>query len=680
MIGMKSVYRLLALAVALVLLNPSPANAARVLLLVDSQSADSAALQTALVAAGNTVTQFRPEDQYALVPALSDFDVVVHMDGTTFNQRMPIATQRALVQFVRNGGGFVGAQWLGFEERTGIQTDMSDLVLMSYNLGQINCATCTLTVVPGQAAHPVLSGIPATFTVTGGFWDVSPKTFAVNPPTVLLRINGANAVLVRQVDQGRVVNFTAAVNFSPLLVANPRITQLYVNAVAWVAARANSAPTARIAPPPTVHAGEDITLDGSGSFDPDSNAITYRWTLTPPRGSRAVLIDPAAVRTRFTADIPGDYAIQLIVNDGTVDSAPTTATASSRNGAPNADAGEDQAIVLKGTVVQLSGAASSDSDGDRLTYAWTFVSRPPGSKAELDAPTSATPRFTADINGKYVATLQVSDPFGATGSDSVTVSFNNLAPVADAGVDRVAFVGNIVVASGGAADGNGDPLTYRWSLLFAPAGSFAELTGANTLAPSFVANVAGTYVLQLIANDGIVDSVPDTTVVEVVVTDDAATRTIQELITYINSLPNKDAHGRKVFKSKGARRELVQGLMVALQMIKQHEFSAALKLLSHGGKRAIDGCAGHGAADLNDLIRTCVEQSPAYARLTEAIGYLAEAPDRQPRRHRNKRHASHDRDDDDNRRDHRSEHDRGHRSDHDRAHRFDHDRGDRGHR
>ncbi len=204
------------------------------------------------------------------------------------------------------------------------------------------------------------------------------------------------------------------------------------------------------------------------------------------------------------------------------------------------------------------------------------------------------------------------------------------------------------------------------------------MAGANTLAPSFVANVAGTYVLQLIANDSIVDSVPDTTIVEVIVTDDAATRTIQELIAYINSLPNKDAHGRKVFKSKDARRELVQALMVALQMIKHHEFRATLKLLSHGGKRTIDGCASHGVADRNDLIRTCAEQSPAFALLTKAIGHLAEAPDQQPRRHRHHRHGSHDRDDDrdrDDHRDHHSDHDRDHRPERDRGHRSGHDRG-----
>jgi hypothetical protein len=685
MLGMKSVCRLLAVAVALVLMNSSPANAARVLLLVDSQSAESTVLQTALEAAGNTVTQFRPEHQYALVPALSNFDVVVHMDGTTFNQPMPVATQEALVQFVRDGGGFVGAQWLGFEESRGIQVRMSDLVLMGFNAGQLICKTistgCRLSRVQGQEGHPLVSGVPASFTVDTGFWDVSPTSFGVNPPTVLMTVNGANAVLVRQVDQGRVVNFTAALNFDRdtyglLLANNSPMTRLYVNAVAWVAARANSAPTAKIAPPAAVNAGEIVILNGSGSFDPDGNAITYHWALTPPLGSKAVLSNPSAVNPAFTADIPGDYVVRLIVNDGTVDSAPATAIVNS-NGVPMADAGPDQLIVLDGTVVQLIGDASSDPDGDQLTYAWTFVSRPPGSKAELDAPTFARPRFTADIKGSYVATLLVSDPSGAKNGDSVTVSFNNLAPVANAGVDRVAFVGSIVVANGSAADGNGDPLTYRWSLLSVPAGSFAELAGANTLAPSFVANVAGTYVLQLIANDGIVDSDPDTSVVEVIVTDDAATRTIQALIAYINSLPAKDAHGRRVFKSKDARREVMQELMGALRMIKDHELGGARKLLSHGGKRRMDGCAVHGAADRNDLIRTCAEQSPAFALLTKAIGHLAEAPDQQPRRHRHHRHGSHDRDDDrdrDHHRDHHPDHDRDHRPDRDRGHRSGHDR------
>ena len=643
MLNFKHIYRPLALAIGLMFLNPSPADAARVLLMVDAAGDEATTLHTAFVSAGHNVTQVDPEYSYSLTPALSNFDVVVHMNGATHDEAMSVPVQEALVQFVRGGGGFVGSQWLGFEEKAAkTQVKMSDLVLMGYGAPPIvGCQGCNLTVVPGQEGHAMLKGIPSSSVVNGGFWDGSKKSFAVNPPTVLMKINTHDAVLVRQVDQGRVVNFTVGINFDIdsyglVLPNNPRITQLYVNAVSWVAAKANSAPTAVIAPVDALHAGKNVTLDGSASVDPDGNSMTYRWTLTRPAGSTAALNDPSAVMPTFTADKLGAYSVQLIVNDGTVDSAPVTATISPTNGGPSADAGPDQLLIMTGSTVQLNGSNSSDPDGDPLIYTWTLV-RPSGSAAELVAPDSAIPTFRADVNGTYVATLQVSDPFGATSGDEVTISFDNLPPVANAGPDLVVVLGNMVIAQGSATDRNGDRLTHRWSMSAKPAGSLAALVGADTLTPSFNADLPGTFVVQLIANDGRVDSEADSAVVEVITTNDATTQAVQDLIAYINGLPNRDASGHKVFKSKNARRVLVHELMEALRMIKHSKFRAALALLSNNEKRAMDGCIASKSADRNDLIRTCKEQSMAYEMLTEAIGYLAEAPNRAPRLDRNKR-------------------------------------------
>ncbi|MFM9888407.1 MAG: PKD domain-containing protein [Burkholderiales bacterium] len=640
---LKHIYRPLALAIGLMFLNPSPADAARVLLMLDAPSSESTILHTALSNAGHQVTAVGPEYTYSLAPALSNFDVVVHLNGATYDTAMPVPTQEALVQFVRSGGGFVGAQFLGFEEWATGQINMSDLVLMSFGSETIEgCASCKLGVVPGQEGHPVMKGIPASTVVNGGFWDGSKKNFAVNPPTALMKINNtSDAVLVRQLDQGRVVNFTAGVNFEPasygfVLQDHPPITQLYVNAVSWVSARANSAPTAVIAPVTALHVGKTVTVDGSGSVDPDGNAMKYRWTLTRPPGSVAELSDPSAVMPTFAADKVGVYSVQLIVNDGTVDSTPVTATISPTNGVPSADAGPDQLLIMTGSTVQLNGSNSSDPDGDSLTYSWKLV-RPSGSAAELVGPGSATPTFRADVNGTYVATLEVNDRFGGTSGDEVTVTFDNLPPIANAGPDQVVGLGNMVIAQGSASDRNGDRLTHRWSMSAKPAGSLAALAGADTLNPSFNADMPGTFVLQLIANDGRVDSEADPAVVEVITTNDATTQAVQELIAYLNGLPNRDASGHKVFKSKYARRVLVHELMEALRMIKQSRFRAALALLSHNEKRAMDGCFTGKSADRNDLIRTCKEQSKAYEMLNEAIGYLAESPNRAPRLDRNKR-------------------------------------------
>lgn len=648
-------FLVLAFATIFGALSCTTALAARVLLLADVPGNNTPALIAALQAAGHTVTVFAPEYNYSGTPSLADFDVVVHLDGDTYNNPMSVATQVALVQFVQNGGGFVGAQWLGYEESTNRkQTNMSDLVLLSHNRnGGQNCSNCsiTYTAVPGQESHPVLAGLPASFTFTALSHDASPKTFTGNPPMPLMTIQtGAPGVLVRKVEAGHVVNFSVAVNYEDptgLLLQNQNWQRLYVNAVGW--AVGNRPPTAVIAPQGAVHAGDLVALDGSGSTDPDGNALTYRWTLvSQPVGSGAVLSDPSAILPNFTADKTGDYQVSLVVNDGRVDSAAATLLISSLNGAPVADAGPDQLITLVGTQVQLDGSASFDPDGDALTYVWTLVSAPTGSAAALDNPAAVAPGFVADVNGQYLLTMQVTDRFGASVTDDVEVSFNNLAPVANAGADQAPLVGSSVTLPGSGSDANGDPLTFRWSLLSIPAGSTAALMGAATDTAGFTADTSGTYVAQLIVNDGIVDSAPDTVTVQAGTARDAATATLQELIAYLSGVPLTDAQGQKVYRSLGAKKALTRHLQTALRLIEHGHLREALKLLGQDLRR-LDGCARTGAADRNDWIRVCQYQTPVYNLLTETIKYLQEVSrggrirfDRDRRDH--DRHVGHDRD------------------------------------
>ncbi len=85
----------------------------------------------------------------------------------------------------------------------------------------------------------------------------------------------------------------------------------------------NSPPVANSGAFQLVTAGDSVTLDASGSYDIDGDALTYSWSFTTrPAGSTAVLSDPAAMNPTFTADLGGGYSLSLTVNDGTVDSDP----------------------------------------------------------------------------------------------------------------------------------------------------------------------------------------------------------------------------------------------------------------------------------------------------------------------------------------------------------------------
>jgi DUF971 family protein len=273
----------------------------------------------------------------------------------------------------------------------------------------------------------------------------------------------------------------------------------------------NSAPVANAGPDQSGVNGQSITLNGSGSSDVDGNSLTYSWSFTSrPDGSTAVLSSKTVVNPFFTIDKTGNYTVQLIVNDGTVNSAPDTVSISTINSAPVANAGPDQSGV-NGQSITLNGSGSSDVDGNSLTYSWSFTSRPVGSTAALSSKTVVNPFFTIDKSGNYTVQLIVNDGTVNSAPDTVTISTENSVPVANAGTDQTVMVNDTVTLDGGGSlDADEDPLSYVWSLIVKPAESNAVLSNPATVSPSFTADVVGSYVVQLIVNDGTDNSASDT--------------------------------------------------------------------------------------------------------------------------------------------------------------------------
>jgi hypothetical protein len=270
-------------------------------------------------------------------------------------------------------------------------------------------------------------------------------------------------------------------------------------------------PTANAGPAQTVAIGATVQLDGTGSTDQTGTLLTYSWSFVSiPSGSAATLVNPTSPKPTFVADVYGNYTVQLVVNDGYHNSSPSQVIISTQDSAPVANAGANQTVPI-GTTVQLNGSGSTDVDGQPLTYSWSFVSVPTGSKSTLTNPTSVNPTFTTDRAGSYVVQLVVNDGILNSAPASVTISSQDVAPVANAGPNQTVTVGTTVQLNGsGSTDVDGNPLTYQWSFLSIPTGSSATLSNATIVNPTFVADVPGNFVVQLIVNDGILNSTPAT--------------------------------------------------------------------------------------------------------------------------------------------------------------------------
>ncbi len=214
-------------------------------------------------------------------------------------------------------------------------------------------------------------------------------------------------------------------------------------------------------------------------------------TVTGSTAAKAVIqIDPTAA--------PGGRTV--VVSTGA-----QTASASFLISAPHqppvADAGPQQLVNI-GSVVQLDGSRSTSPSGSPLTFSWSLTSVPANSSARLSEPTLVNPTFAADVAGQYTAQLTVSDGV-ATTSASVTITTRNTAPVANAGTDQTVAAGSVVHLDGsGSTDADGDSLTYSWVITSKPTGSNAALSNASSITPTFVADAAGTYTIQLSVNDG----------------------------------------------------------------------------------------------------------------------------------------------------------------------------------
>ncbi len=230
-------------------------------------------------------------------------------------------------------------------------------------------------------------GDPLTYTWTGPFPEGGGTVLGVTamvtlPPgvhTVTLSVDDGN---------GGMGSDTVDITVNQIPVANAGLDQLVT-----------------VAPGDTAM----VTLDGSGSSDPDGDPLTYAWTNS---FGNVMGVMPTVTLAA------GVHVITLTVDDGKGGSDADTVEITV-NQAPVAVAGPNQVTEVppgKTAAVTLGGAGSFDPDGDALTFTWTN---------SFGTAMGVMPIVLLPA-GVHVVMLTVDDGKGGMDTDTVTITVDEV--------------------------------------------------------------------------------------------------------------------------------------------------------------------------------------------------------------------------------------------------------------
>ncbi len=217
---------------------------------------------------------------------------------------------------------------------------------------------------------------------------------------------------------------------------------------------ANVAPAVDALQNATVVAGDPVSITGRFT-DPGADS----WTATVDYGDGSG-IQPLALRPdktfelRHTYAAAGTFTVNVAVkdDDGGIGSGRVKVIVQPRNRPPVAVL-QGPSNPSEGQAYKLSGAGSSDPDGDALSYAWSFGDG--GSASGKDV------THTFADNRVYPVSLTVTDPGGLSTTKTLSLAVANAVPEVNAGPDVSIAPGATLSATGRFTDLGADTWTAK---------------------------------------------------------------------------------------------------------------------------------------------------------------------------------------------------------------------------
>ena len=330
--------------------------------------------------------------------------------------------------------------------------------------GSSKSGSASLTVnalvffVSSNNAHPTI-GLPFLLTVRAARADNSTDTtfngiihFTSTDPTASLPPD----TLLSPADAG-------VKTFSDVIVNASGATTITATNATYavtgsVSVTGNHPPVAAFTITPSASNPAQVTLDASGSSDPDTGqTLTYLWTYGDGNSSQTA--NPVST---YTYGRGGTYSIGLTVQDnyGASASVSHSYTVHSPPRASFKVDAEATNSTTTGIMVLFNATASTGGDGTLTSYAWTFGD---GGSATVTDPITFH-NYSLSYDGQSVTVaLTVTNSYALTNltSKSVTVSSTALPPVAAFTLSIDYYTRTVSVDGSGSETPTGQPIKYN---------------------------------------------------------------------------------------------------------------------------------------------------------------------------------------------------------------------------
>lgn len=217
-----------------------------------------------------------------------------------------------------------------------------------------------------------------------------------------------------------------------------------------------------------------VTLNGSGSTDPDGTIVHFQWIKkSGPSTPQPSIVTETSSQTDVKNLVEGVYVFELSVTDDK-GSIARDEVQINVNAAPPPE-NKPPVAIAKATLfpaaanaIQLDGTGSTDEDGTIVAYKWSQLG---GFPVTIDGAALDTAIVKDMQPGIYKFQLIVTDNNGATGTAEVSITIEappNQPPKANAGQNQIVTIspnGSIQLNGSASSDPEGKALTYSWTVV-----------------------------------------------------------------------------------------------------------------------------------------------------------------------------------------------------------------------